>query len=258
MTGLFVADRALVSGDSLFADGIARPDLQQGDPAGARAMGRMLYATLRNRVLTLADDVVLLPGHTHPGIHRAAIAPTLAAVRAAVPELAIDDPALFAEALLAEMPPRPANYETVIAANRRHPPLRPRAGDWRQQLLDPLTSTDGDRPMKLPSPIPIDLAEMIAARLRVIGDPNRIRILDQLRGGELSVAQITERLGTSQQNASKHLGVLLQAGIVARRKEGTSSYYSVADEGVFALCEQVCGGLHAQLAELTAMVEGTR
>ena len=52
--------------------------------------------------------------------------------------------------------------------------------------------------------------------------------------------------------------MLLQAGIVARRKEGTSSYYSVADEGVFALCEQVCGGLHAQLAELTAMVEGTR
>ena len=77
--------------------------------------------------------------------------------------------------------------------------------------------------MNLPTPIPMELAEMIAARLRVIGDPNRIRILDQLRDGELSVAQITERLGTSQQNASKHLGVLLQAGIVARRKHGTSS-----------------------------------
>ena len=101
--------------------------------------------------------------------------------------------------------------------------------------------------MKLPSPIPMDLAEMIAARLRVIGDPNRIRILDQLRDGELSVAQITERLGTSQQNASKHLGVLLQAGIVARRKEGTSSYYSVADQSVYELCEQVCGGLQTQL-----------
>ena len=74
--------------------------------------------------------------------------------------------------------------------------------------------------MELPSPIPMELAEMIAARLRVIGDPTRIRILDQLRGGELSVAQITERLGTSQQNASKHLGVLLQAGIVARRRRG--------------------------------------
>ncbi len=110
--------------------------------------------------------------------------------------------------------------------------------------------------MALPRPIPHDLAELIAARLRVIGDPNRIRILDQLRDGELSVADLTARLGTSQQNTSKHLGVLLQAGIVSRRKDGTSARYSVADPGVFELCEQVCGGLQAQLAELTALVDG--
>jgi DNA-binding transcriptional ArsR family regulator len=110
----------------------------------------------------------------------------------------------------------------------------------------------------LPSPIPVDLAEMIAARLRVIGDSTRIRILDLLREGDLSVTQITEDLGTSQQNASKHLGVLLQAGIVARRKDGNSSIYSIADRGVYELCEQVCGGLQLQLAELTALVEGTR
>jgi DNA-binding transcriptional ArsR family regulator len=109
--------------------------------------------------------------------------------------------------------------------------------------------------MKLPSPIPIELAEMIAARLRVIGDPNRIRILDLLREGELTVGQLTERLDTSQQNVSKHLGVLLRAGIVSRRKHGTSSYYAVADDGVYALCEQVCGGLQAQLADLTALME---
>ena len=111
--------------------------------------------------------------------------------------------------------------------------------------------------MMLPSPIPVDLAELIAARLRVIGDPTRIRILDLLRDGELSVTQITERLGTSQQNASKHLGMLLQAGIVARRKDGNSSIYSIADRGVYELCEQVCGGLQLQLAELTALVQGT-
>jgi DNA-binding transcriptional ArsR family regulator len=50
--------------------------------------------------------------------------------------------------------------------------------------------------MKLPTPIPLELAELIAARLRVIGDANRVRILDLLRDGELSVAQITEQLGT--------------------------------------------------------------
>lgn len=110
--------------------------------------------------------------------------------------------------------------------------------------------------MALPSPIPPELAELIATRLRVIGDPTRICILDLLRGGERSVGEIAERLGTSQQNASKHLGVLLQAGIVGRRKEGTSSLFSVADEGVYELCEQVCGGLQLQLSELTALVEG--
>ena len=112
--------------------------------------------------------------------------------------------------------------------------------------------------MMLPSPIPVDLAEMIAARLRVVGDPTRIRILDLLREDELTVTEITEALGASQQNASKHLGVLLQAGIVARRKDGNSSIYSIVDSGVYELCEQVCGGLKLQLAELTALVQGTR
>ncbi len=110
--------------------------------------------------------------------------------------------------------------------------------------------------MELPSPIPPDLAEMIAGRLRVIGDPTRIRILDLLRDSELTVREITDELQTSQQNASKHLGILLQAGILARRKEGSSSIYSIADRGVYELCEQVCGGIEHQLAGLTAVVQG--
>ena len=110
--------------------------------------------------------------------------------------------------------------------------------------------------MKLPSPIPADVAELIAQRFRVIGDPNRIRLLDQLRGGEMSVGQLTDALEMSQQNASKHLGVLRQAGIVARRKEGTSVLYVIADPSVFELCENVCGGIQAQLHELSALLQG--
>lgn len=110
--------------------------------------------------------------------------------------------------------------------------------------------------MSMPSPIPPELAELIAERFRVIGDPTRIRILDQLRKGELSVGEITARLGTSQQNVSKHLGVLHRAGIVARRKQGTSSLYVISDETIYDLCEQVCGGLQDRLAELSEMVGG--
>ncbi len=108
----------------------------------------------------------------------------------------------------------------------------------------------------LPHPIPDSLAELIAQRFRVIGEPTRIRILDRLREGETSVQDLTDALGSSQQNVSKHLGVLAQAGIVGRRKEGNLSLYSIADDSVFALCEQVCGSLQRQLAELNELVSG--
>lgn len=123
MMGLVVAGRALISGDSLFADGFARPDLEKGDPDGAMAMARTLHATIHERILTLGDDIILLPGHTHAGVHAAAVAPTLAAVRAAVPELATEDADRFAQELVAAMPPRPANYEAVIAVNAGHAPF---------------------------------------------------------------------------------------------------------------------------------------
>jgi len=117
MTGLVLDDRAILSGDSLFADGIARPDLEVGDPERSREMARTLHATLRDRVLTLPGDTLLLGGHTHPGLRRAAVAPSLDEVRRAVPELELEDPDAFADAVLADMPPRPANYEAVIEAN---------------------------------------------------------------------------------------------------------------------------------------------
>lgn len=117
MTGLVLGTRAVFSGDSLFADGIARPDLEVGDAEGSRAMAHTLHATLRDRVLTLPGDALLLGGHVHPGLRAEAVAPTLDEVRRAVPELALEDPDAFADALLAVMPPRPANYEAVIEAN---------------------------------------------------------------------------------------------------------------------------------------------
>jgi ArsR family transcriptional regulator len=75
-----------------------------------------------------------------------------------------------------------------------------------------------------------------------------------LREQELSVTTLADRLGAGQQNVSKHLAVLVDAGMLARRKDGTHVYYRIADDGVFALCERVCGSLQAQLAALNALV----
>ena len=110
--------------------------------------------------------------------------------------------------------------------------------------------------MPLPHPLPEPIVELVAQRFRVIGEPMRIRILDRLRDGEATVAALTEHLATSQQNVSKHLGVLHQAGILSRRKDGTSTLYAIADESVLALCEQVCGGLQRQFSDLAELVGG--
>ena len=81
----------------------------------------------------------------------------------------------------------------------------------------------------VPHPLPDPLVDLIAQRFRVLSEPMRIKLLDRLRDGAATVHELTEALGASQQNVSKHLGVLLQAGIVSRAKQGTSSRYSIAD-----------------------------
>ncbi len=106
-------------------------------------------------------------------------------------------------------------------------------------------------------PLPDPIIELIARRFRVIGEPMRIKLLDRLREGEATVQELTASLDTSQQNVSKHLGVLLEAGILSRRKQGTFTYYAIADDSVLDLCEQVCGGLQRQFADLAEMVGGT-
>lgn len=105
--------------------------------------------------------------------------------------------------------------------------------------------------MGVQHPLPEPLLELVAYRFRVIGEPMRIRLLEQLREGPATVGQLTEALGAGQQNVSKHLGVLYQAGILSREKQGTSVRYSIADATVFELCELVCGRLRQQITELS-------
>lgn len=85
--------------------------------------------------------------------------------------------------------------------------------------------------------------EAISQRFRVLSDPLRLKILYNLKTGEMSVTDIVEVTGGSQSNVSKHLSLLLSHGLVGRRREGTSAYYSIIDDSVFELCDNVCGGI---------------
>jgi DNA-binding transcriptional ArsR family regulator len=112
--------------------------------------------------------------------------------------------------------------------------------------------------MAVPQTLPDDLVALIAERFRALSEPTRIKLLDRLREGEATVIEMTDAIGTTQQNVSKHLGVLHRAGIVARRRQGNFVYYSILDAGVFELCESVCGGLQQQVESLRRVVAGAR
>jgi len=102
--------------------------------------------------------------------------------------------------------------------------------------------------------LPEELIELIAERFRAIGEPIRLRILEQLRNEPKTVQQLVGALGTTQQNVSKHLGVLRGLGIVNRRKEGLYAFYAIQDQSLLRVCDEVCGSLKAQIAELNHLI----
>ena len=108
-----------------------------------------------------------------------------------------------------------------------------------------------------PHPLPEPLIELVAQRFRVLGEPMRIKLLDRLREGDATAGELQEALGASQQNVSKHLGILHAAGMVSRTKQGNHARYGISDPSVFELCEQVCGGLRRQLQALDAILQPT-
>lgn len=109
----------LFSGDSLLIGDVGRPDLHvAGD---ARGQARMVHASLQ-RLLGLPDYVVLLPSHYGGSVCGRGLSgnpvSSIGFERAHNPLLAVADADAFAEALIADMPPRPVEHELIVAANR--------------------------------------------------------------------------------------------------------------------------------------------
>ncbi len=103
--------------------------------------------------------------------------------------------------------------------------------------------------MKTAKPVPQEVVQQVADYFSVLGEPMRLRILNLLRDGEKCVQDLVEVTDTSQANVSKHLKVMLQAGILTRRSKGTLAYYSVEDDLIFDLCNLVCDRLASRIEE---------
>ena len=118
MTSYLVGGGLLATGDGLFVESVARPDLEEGDE-GAPDAARMLYESLQERVLALPDDTLVGGAHFSDAAVPAADGTYTAPIGTLVDEMSAltmeEDE--FVDLILSDMPPRPANYEDIIATN---------------------------------------------------------------------------------------------------------------------------------------------
>lgn len=91
--------------------------------------------------------------------------------------------------------------------------------------------------------LPPEALEQVAAYFQALSEPTRLQILNLLRGGERNVGELAQLCGYTSANISRHLSQLTQHGLVAREGRGTSVYYRIADDSVYALCDLVCGNI---------------
>ncbi|MGB3310621.1 MAG: metalloregulator ArsR/SmtB family transcription factor [Nodosilinea sp.] len=95
----------------------------------------------------------------------------------------------------------------------------------------------------------------IADYFKVLSEVSRLQVLCCLKTGTKNVTEIVEATGLGQANVSKHLKVLMQAGMVTRHPEGINVYYQLSDPVLFELCELVCDRLAIRLQEQTQQID---
>jgi DNA-binding transcriptional ArsR family regulator len=82
--------------------------------------------------------------------------------------------------------------------------------------------------------------DRIALEFQVLSDATRLRLLNELRGGEKNVTDLIKATRTTQSNVSKQLALLYRAGLIARRKAGLNVFYSISDPTVNQICDLMC------------------
>ncbi|MGH9561231.1 MAG: ArsR/SmtB family transcription factor [Terracidiphilus sp.] len=81
------------------------------------------------------------------------------------------------------------------------------------------------------------MLRLVARRFHILGEPYRLRILQELRQRTMTVGELVKVLEGNQSNVSRHLYILHQAGILDRRRQGNNVHYSVCDSSLFKLVE---------------------
>lgn len=97
--------------------------------------------------------------------------------------------------------------------------------------------------------VPDEFLEEVARRFSYLSDPTRLRVLNALHEtGEAPVGRLAQVSGVPLPSVSQHLNRLAVGGLVARRRQGTSILYRIADPSIAELCELVCAGIRVRSA----------
>jgi DNA-binding transcriptional ArsR family regulator len=106
---------------------------------------------------------------------------------------------------------------------------------------------------KAPKPtLSREALDLLARRFRALGDGTRLALLQALFEQERTVQDLCALTQTTQANASKHLALLFEQGLVARRRDGLYTHYRIADATLEPLCRLVCGSLAERHAVMRA------
>lgn len=97
--------------------------------------------------------------------------------------------------------------------------------------------------------LPVEALNQVAAYFQALSEPTRLRILSLLRNGERNVGELAQLCDYTSANISRHLAILSKHGLVAKENRGTSVYYRIADDSVYALCDIACGSLARQFEQ---------
>jgi DNA-binding transcriptional ArsR family regulator len=97
--------------------------------------------------------------------------------------------------------------------------------------------------------------QAVAELFSVLSEGSRLRVLQALQRGPLSVGELVENTEMKQANVSKQLGLLQAAGVISRRQDGNRAIYSIAMPLVFELCDLVCRGVAKQAAARAAALK---
>ena len=88
---------------------------------------------------------------------------------------------------------------------------------------------------------------LVAGRFAVLGEPMRLRLIQNLFDGEKNVSQQVEATHGTQAHVSRHLQSLTAAQILSRRKVGLQVFYRISDPSIPQLCNLVCGAMDKQV-----------